>query len=140
VPIAIGLFGIAELAVTLGVTQDRSLLSFKFRDLWPSWAEIRQCIPAMLRGTAIGSVLGVLPGGGAALSSFAAYGVEKKSARYPERFGRGAIEGVAAPGSCQQRRCADRFHTAAHAWYPWQRHHGIDGWRDDDSVSSPARR
>src|SRR5258706_27753 len=64
VPIAIGLFGIAELAVTLGVTQDRSLLSFKFRDLWPSWVEIRQCIPAMLRGTAIGSVLGVLPGGG----------------------------------------------------------------------------
>jgi putative tricarboxylic transport membrane protein len=67
------------------------------RNLWPSWAEIRQCIPAILRGTAIGSVLGVLPGGGAALSSFAAYGVEKKSARNPERFGRGAIEGVAAP-------------------------------------------
>jgi putative tricarboxylic transport membrane protein len=97
VPIAIGLFGIAELAVTLGKPQDRSLLSFKLRNLWPSWAEIRQCIPAILRGTTIGSVLGVLPGGGAALSSFAAYGVEKKSARNPERFGRGAIEGVAAP-------------------------------------------
>jgi putative tricarboxylic transport membrane protein len=69
----------------------------KFRDLWPSWAEIRQCIPAMLRGTALGSVLGVLPGGGAALSSFAAYGVEKKSSATPERFGRGAIEGVAGP-------------------------------------------
>ena len=51
----------------------------------------------MLRGTAIGSILGVLPGGGAALSSFAAYAVEKKSSRNPERFGRGAIEGVAAP-------------------------------------------
>jgi putative tricarboxylic transport membrane protein len=97
VPIAIGMFGIAELAVTLGRQQDRTLLNLELRKLWPSAAEIRACIPAMLRGTALGSVLGVLPGGGAALSSFAAYGLEKKSSRHPERFGRGAIEGVAAP-------------------------------------------
>ena len=97
VPVAIGLFGIAELAVTLGRPHERQLLSVKFRDLWPSWAELRACTPAMLRGTALGSVLGVLPGGGAALSSFAAYAVEKKMSRTPERFGRGAIEGVAAP-------------------------------------------
>ena len=97
VPIAIGMFGIAELAVTLGKPLDRSLLSVKLRELWPSWAEIRQCIPAMLRGTAIGSILGVLPGGGAALSSFAAYGIEKKTSRNSAQFGRGAIEGVAAP-------------------------------------------
>jgi TctA family transporter len=97
VPIAIGMFGLGELAVTLGNPQDRSLLSFKLKNLWPSSAEIRQCVPAMLRGTALGSVLGVLPGGGAALSSFAAYAMEKKVSRNPERFGRGAIEGVAAP-------------------------------------------
>jgi TctA family transporter len=97
VPIAIGMFGIAELAVTLGRVQDRTLLSVKFKDLWPTWAEIRQCIPAMLRGTALGSILGVLPGGGAALSSFAAYGLEKKVSRNSAQFGRGAIEGVAAP-------------------------------------------
>ena len=97
VPVAIGLFGIAELAVTLGRPHERQLLSVKFRDLWPSWAELRACMPAMLRGTALGSVLGVLPGGGAALSSFAAYAVEKKLSRTPEQFGRGAIEGVAAP-------------------------------------------
>jgi TctA family transporter len=97
VPVAIGLFGIAELAVTLGKPQDRTLLDFKLRSLMPSREEIRACIPAMLRGTALGSVLGVLPGGGAALSSFAAYALEKKSSRTPERFGRGAIEGVAAP-------------------------------------------
>jgi TctA family transporter len=97
VPIAIGMFGIAELAVTLGRPQDRTLLGLKWSSLWPSGRELRACIPAMLRGTAIGSVLGVLPGGGAALSSFAAYAVEKKSSRQPERFGRGAIEGVAAP-------------------------------------------
>jgi TctA family transporter len=97
VPIAIGMFGVAELAVTLGRQQDRSLLAVKFRDLWPSAAEIRRCIPAILRGTALGSVLGVLPGGGAALSSFAAYALEKKSSKTPERFGHGVIEGVAAP-------------------------------------------
>jgi len=94
---AIGMFGLGELAVTLGRPQDRSLLSFKLKNLWPSWAEIRQCIPAMLRGTALGSVLGVLPGGGAALSSFAAYALEKKVSRNAAQFGRGAIEGVAAP-------------------------------------------
>jgi TctA family transporter len=97
VPVAIGLFGIAELAVTLGRPQDRSLLSFKLKNLFPSREEIRACVPAILRGTAVGSILGVLPGGGAALSSFAAYALEKKSSRTPERFGRGAIEGVAAP-------------------------------------------
>jgi putative tricarboxylic transport membrane protein len=97
VPIAIGMFGVAELAVTLGRPQDRTLLDVKLRQLWPTREEITACIPAMLRGTALGSVLGVLPGGGAALSSFAAYGLEKKVSRTPERFGRGAIEGVAAP-------------------------------------------
>ena len=97
VPVAIGLFGIAELAVTLGRPQDRSLLSVKLNHLWPTRADIRACIGPILRGTAIGSILGVLPGGGAALSSFAAYAVEKKMSSTPERFGRGAIEGVAAP-------------------------------------------
>jgi TctA family transporter len=97
VPIAIGLFGIAELAVALGNPQDRTLLDVKLGTLWPSREELAACIPAMLRGTAVGSVLGVLPGGGAALSSFAAYALEKKSSATPERFGRGAIEGVAAP-------------------------------------------
>ena len=97
VPIAIGMFGLAELAVTLGKPQDRSLLSFKLKNLWPSWVEIGQCIPAILRGTALGSVLGVLPGGGAALSSFAAYALEKKVSRDAAQFGRGAIAGVAAP-------------------------------------------
>ena len=97
VPVAMGLFGIAELIVNLERPQDRSILGFKARNLLPSLAELRACLPAMIRGTALGSVLGVLPGGGAALSSFAAYALEKKSARDPSRFGRGAIEGVAAP-------------------------------------------
>ena len=58
---------------------------------------MRRSWRAVLRGTALGSVLGVLPGGGATLSSFAAYALEKKSSKEPERFGRGAVEGVAAP-------------------------------------------
>jgi putative tricarboxylic transport membrane protein len=97
VPVAIGLFGIAELAVTLGRPQDRSLLSVKLGHLWPTREDFRACVGPILRGTTLGSVLGVLPGGGAALSSFAAYAVEKKMSSTPERFGRGAIEGVAAP-------------------------------------------
>jgi putative tricarboxylic transport membrane protein len=97
VPVVIGLFGIAELAVNLGRTQDRSLLKFSLDNLWPPYAEVRSCFGSILRGTTVGSVLGVLPGGGAALSSFAAYAIEKKCSRNPERFGRGAIQGVAAP-------------------------------------------
>jgi len=97
VAIAIGLFGISELMVALSRPQDRTLLSVALSQLWPSRKELKDCLPAMLRGTAIGSILGVLPGGGAALSSFASYAVEKKTSATPERFGRGAIEGVAGP-------------------------------------------
>ncbi|MBY0360533.1 MAG: tripartite tricarboxylate transporter permease [Phreatobacter sp.] len=97
VAIAIGLFGISELMIALSRPQDRTLLSVALSQLWPSRKELKDCLPAMLRGTAIGSVLGVLPGGGAALSSFASYAVEKKTSATPERFGRGAIEGVAGP-------------------------------------------
>jgi TctA family transporter len=97
VAIAIGLFGISELMIALARPRDRTLLSVALSQLWPSRKELRDCVPAMLRGTAIGSILGVLPGGGAALSSFASYAVEKKTSATPERFGRGAIEGVAGP-------------------------------------------
>lgn len=97
VAIAIGLFGISELMIALSRPQDRTLLSVALSQLWPSRKELKDCLPAMLRGTAIGSILGVLPGGGAALSSFASYAVEKKTSATPERFGRGAIEGVAGP-------------------------------------------
>src|SRR5258708_20543320 len=71
----------------------------KISNLWPTMAEFHQAWPAVIRGTALGSILGVLPGGGATLSSFAAYVFEKKIAKDPSRFGRGAIEGVAGPES-----------------------------------------
>ena len=96
-PIAIGMFGIAELAVTLEQPQDRSLLIVQAHEPVAERADIAPSSRPMLRGTALGSILGVLPGGGAALPSFAAYALEKKMPRNAARFGSGAIEGVAAP-------------------------------------------
>ena len=96
VPVAMGLFGITEILVNLEQKGGRSIGAV-IGSLMPTRAEFKAAIPAVLRGTAIGSVLGVLPGGGALLSSFAAYAFEKKVARDPSRFGKGAVEGVAAP-------------------------------------------
>lgn len=96
VPLAMGLFAIAEIAVQLERHFVRGQ-SAKIESLWPTRTEIREATPAALRGTAVGSLLGVLPGGGALLSSFAAYTLEKKIARDPSRFGKGAVAGVAAP-------------------------------------------
>jgi putative tricarboxylic transport membrane protein len=100
VAVAMGLFGLTEVIGTLeGPTGSREIVSQKVRGLMPTRADFRASFPAIARGTVIGSVLGVLPGGGALLSSFTSYIVEKKVARDPSRFGRGAIEGVAGPES-----------------------------------------
>ncbi len=79
--------------------QRRDLVSSKISNLWLTKQEFKQAWPASVRGTLVGSILGVLPGGGATLSAFAGYVVEKKLARDPSRFGKGAIEGVAGPES-----------------------------------------
>jgi TctA family transporter len=98
VPLAVGIFGVGEIIANLmSRQQGRSIVGDKITQLWPSREDFRLAWPAALRGTAVGSLLGVLPGGGATLSSFAAYVVEKKVAKDPSRFGRGAIEGVAGP-------------------------------------------
>jgi TctA family transporter len=98
VPVAIGVFGIGEVIANLRMPErSRTLVSSKISQLWPTREDFRQAWPAAVRGTALGSLLGVLPGGGATLSSFAAYVLEKKVARDPSRFGKGAIEGVAGP-------------------------------------------
>lgn len=94
--LAMGLFGISEIVAQLGRTSERHEV-LRIGGLRPNRQELRAIVLPSLRGTAIGSVLGVLPGGGALLSAFAAYVVEKKLAKDPSRFGRGAIEGVAAP-------------------------------------------
>ncbi len=97
VPIAMGLFGLGEIIANLERPAERRVVSQKVRDLIPSRADLRAAFPAMVRGTALGSVLGVLPGGGAALPPFSSYALEKKLAKDPSRFGKGAIEGVAGP-------------------------------------------
>jgi putative tricarboxylic transport membrane protein len=97
VPIAIGLFGIAEMIRNLEQPQSRDLPRMRIANLLPTRAELAAAFPAMVRGTSLGCLLGVLPGGGAALPPFSAYALEKKIAADPSRFGKGAIEGVAAP-------------------------------------------
>jgi TctA family transporter len=97
VPVVVGLFGIGEVIANLGVAQDRSILAGKIKNLMPTWPDLKAAFPAMVRGTCVGTMLGILPGGGAALPPFAAYALEKKVSRHPERFGTGVIEGVASP-------------------------------------------
>jgi TctA family transporter len=97
VVVAMGLFGIAEILRNINGSDSRALVADKLDKPWPSGEDMRRSAWPILRGTGLGSILGVLPGGGAILSSFAAYAFEKRIARDPSRFGRGAIEGVAAP-------------------------------------------
>ncbi len=99
VPVAVGLFGLAEIMSNLDKREDEGgrHVAASVGSLWPTREETRRAIPAVLRGTTVGSLLGILPGGGAVLSSFAAYTLEKKISRTPEIFGKGAVEGVAAP-------------------------------------------
>ena len=97
VPVAMGLFGLGEILANLETDQKRDVVHQKIRDLVPSWADLKAAFPAMSRGTLIGCVLGVLPGGGAALPPFTAYALEKKISRNKANFGKGAIEGVASP-------------------------------------------
>src|SRR3989449_1468826 len=108
--LAIGVFGVGEVIANLTRGEEsRSVMSAKITRLWPTREDFRLAWPASLRGTALGSILGVLPGGGATLSSFAAYVLEKKVARDPSRFGRGAVEGVAGPESANNAGAQTSF-------------------------------
>jgi putative tricarboxylic transport membrane protein len=96
ISVIIGLFAISEIMVN--VEQSVKLIyDTKVKDWMPKWADVRQCIGAMLRSTGIGFFLGLLPGCAPAVTTFVAYDVEKRVSKHPERFGKGAIEGVAAP-------------------------------------------
>jgi putative tricarboxylic transport membrane protein len=88
---------------------ERSVISQKITRLWPTREDFARAWPAVLRGTALGSVLGVLPGGGATLSAFAAYALEKRSSKYPAQFGHGAVEGVAGPESANNAGAQSSF-------------------------------
>ena len=107
-PIAMGLFGIAEIVVNLERRMSRSG-AVKLTSLWPTREEMRRATPAVLRGTALGSILGVLPGGGPTLGAFSAYTLEKKISRNPGEFGKGAVEGVAAPEAANNAAAQTSF-------------------------------
>ena len=94
--IAMGLFGFAEITLNLERGESREVFVKKITNIMPTWQDIKDSSGAVLRGSAIGSVLGILPGGGALLSSFAAYTLEKKIGD-TSNFGKGEIRGVAAP-------------------------------------------
>ena len=132
VPVVVGLFGIGEVAANLEIPQDRSILTGKIKNLMPSWTDFKAAFPAILRGTSVGTILGILPGGGAALPPFAAYALEKKVSRHPERFGTGVIQGVASPGVGQQRRRADQLHPASDHGHSHQPPDGAHDRRPDD--------
>ena len=95
--IAMGMFGFAEIIYNLKQTESRDLLKEKVTNYMPTKEDFKRAGPATLRGTTLGSFLGILPGGGAILSSFSAYALEKKLSKKPQEFGKGAIEGVAGP-------------------------------------------
>ena len=104
-----GLFGIAEVLMNLEAPDVRNVYKTSLRGLLPTRDDWRRSWAAILRGTGLGFFIGVLPGGGAVISSFVAYAVEKRVSRHPERFGRGAIEGVAAPESANNAASTSSF-------------------------------
>ncbi|KPL55131.1 tripartite tricarboxylate transporter permease [Prosthecomicrobium hirschii] len=107
--LAMGLFGIAEILRSLEESESRDVVRRPIGRLLPSLQDLKECVNPVLRGTAIGAVLGILPGNGAVLGPFASYAVEKKIARDPSRFGRGAIEGVAGPESANNAGAQTSF-------------------------------
>jgi putative tricarboxylic transport membrane protein len=109
VPIAMGLFGLGEILHNLEERHRAAQAPARVADVWPSRADLRRSSGAIARGSVLGFVLGILPGGGATLSSLAAYAVEKRRARQPERFGQGAIEGVAAPETANNAAATSSF-------------------------------
>jgi TctA family transporter len=97
VTVAMGMFGLGEIIRNLENEAGRSVMLTKIAGLWPTREEFKRMVAPILRGTVIGSALGILPGSGSILGSFAAYSIEKKISKHRDEFGKGAIEGVAAP-------------------------------------------
>ncbi|MEW9808491.1 tripartite tricarboxylate transporter permease [Mesorhizobium marinum] len=109
VAVAVGVFGIAEILRNLEDEHERSVAIKKVTSLFPTREDWKRMAAPILRGTALGSALGVLPGGGAILAAFASYTVEKRVARNPDEFGKGAIEGVAGPESANNAGAQTSF-------------------------------
>lgn len=109
VVVVMGLFGLAEIISSLDLEKKKEILTTKVSGLMPTRSDLKASWKAVVRGTVLGSVLGILPGGGAILSSFASYALEKRIASDPSRFGIGAIEGVAGPESANNAGAQTSF-------------------------------
>ncbi|MFH5927499.1 tripartite tricarboxylate transporter permease [Roseomonas xinghualingensis] len=109
VAIAMGIFGLGEIILNLERPEARQVMSGKVGSLMLTKEEFRRSIPSVLRGTLIGSTLGILPGGGAALSAFGSYMMERKVSKYGHELGTGAIEGVAGPESANNAAAQTSF-------------------------------
>jgi putative tricarboxylic transport membrane protein len=109
VPVVMGLFGIAEVLTNLEESEDLEIFKTKIKGLLPNLRDWLDSIGAIIRGTFLGFFLGILPGGGAVISSFVSYALEKKVSKHPEEFGKGAIAGVAGPESANNSATAGAF-------------------------------
>jgi TctA family transporter len=109
VVVAMGMFGTAEIISNLDLKDKREVFLSKVTHLYPTKEDLKRSWASILRGTALGSCLGILPGGGALLASFGAYTLEKKISSHPEQFGKGAIEGVAGPESANNAGAQTSF-------------------------------
>jgi putative tricarboxylic transport membrane protein len=109
VTVAMGMFGLGEIIRNLETEAQRSVVVAKITTLMPTRQDFKRMIAPILRGTAIGSALGILPGSGSILGAFAAYSIEKKVSRNRAQFGKGAIEGVAAPESANNAGAQTSF-------------------------------
>jgi TctA family transporter len=109
VSVAVGVFGVAEILRNLERAKTRQVVVKTISGLWPTRDDFRRMIAPILRGTALGSALGVLPGGGHILASFGAYSLEKRISKHPREFGHGALEGVAAPESANNAAAQTSF-------------------------------
>jgi TctA family transporter len=108
VSVALGCFGIAEFAKNLDNKDERTPFNGKIH-LMPTWGEFKRIIPSALRGSVVGSFLGILPGGGPVISQFAAYAVDKKLSKYRDEIGTGAIEGVAGQAAADEAAARTSF-------------------------------
>ncbi len=109
VPVAVGLFGISEILLTAGQSARPPIQRPKLRELPPSKQELHESVAPIARGTVLGFLIGIIPGSAHIISSFVSYAVEKRLSKHPERFGHGAIAGVAGPESANNSAASGAF-------------------------------
>jgi putative tricarboxylic transport membrane protein len=109
VPVAVGLFGISEILLMAGQADGPKVERPKFRELMPTRDELSAAVGPIARGSVLGFLIGIIPGSAHVISSFVSYGIERRLSKHPERFGHGAIEGVAGPESANNAAATGAF-------------------------------